>query len=149
MAAKPRPYRRILTSALHRRFVHASALSLLVCYAISVLIGDKSSLFWALFPLGSCGIRTVLLFISPLAIFVLRVGQMHIGSRTTSSSLNTFHYLFPLHVIQTLGWYIFSAWWFSELYKWSAPISAHLEWVKRGRYVGGTSGKRNDWLRSS
>ncbi|KAL3437676.1 nucleoporin protein Ndc1-Nup [Aspergillus tetrazonus] len=132
MAAKPRPYRRILTSALHRRFVHASALSLLVCYAISVLIGDKSSLFWALFPLGSCGIRTVLLFISPLAIFVLRVGQMHIGSRTTSSSLNTFHYLFPLHVIQTFGWYIFSAWWFSELYKWSAPTSAHLEWVKRG-----------------
>ncbi|KAL4740319.1 nucleoporin protein Ndc1-Nup [Aspergillus similis] len=132
MAAKPRPYRRILTSALHRRFVHASALSLLVCYAISVLIGDKSSLFWALFPLGSCGIRTVLLFISPLAIFVLRVGQMHIGSRTTGSSFNTFQYLFPLHVIQTFGWYIFSAWWFSELYKWSSPISAHLEWVKRG-----------------
>ncbi|KAL5000718.1 nucleoporin protein Ndc1-Nup [Aspergillus recurvatus] len=132
MAAKPRLYRRILTSALHRRFVHASALSLLVCYVISVLIGDKSSLFWALFPLGSCGIRTVLLFISPLAIFVLRVGQMHIGSRTTGSSFNTFQYLFPLHVIQTFGWYIFSAWWFSELYKWSSPISAHLEWVKRG-----------------
>ncbi|KAL5050328.1 hypothetical protein BDW71DRAFT_173620 [Aspergillus fruticulosus] len=132
MAAKPRPYRRILTSALHRRFVHASALSLLVCYAISVLIGDNSSLFWALFPLGSCGIRTVLLFISPLAIFVLRVGQMHIGSRTTGSSINTFQYLFPLHVVQTFGWYIFSAWWFSELYKWSSPINAHLEWVKRG-----------------
>ncbi|KAL6234186.1 hypothetical protein BDW75DRAFT_241293 [Aspergillus navahoensis] len=132
MASNPRPYRRILTSALHRRFVHASALSLLVCYAISVLIGDKSSLFWALFPLGSCGIRTVLLFISPLAIFVLRVGQMHVGSRTTSSSFNTFQHLFPLHLIQTFGWYIFSAWWFSELYKWSSPISAHLEWVKRG-----------------
>lgn len=42
-AAKPRPYRRILTSALHRRFVHASALSVLVCYIISVVIGDKSS----------------------------------------------------------------------------------------------------------
>ncbi|KAL4906468.1 hypothetical protein BDW74DRAFT_132919 [Aspergillus multicolor] len=132
MAAQPRPYRRILTSALHRRFVHASAISLLVCYATSVLIGDNSSLFWALFPFGSCGIRTVLLFISPLAIFVLRVGQMHIGSRTTSSSLGTFHYIFPLHVIQTFGWYIFSAWWFSELYKWSSPTSAHLEWVKRG-----------------
>ncbi|KAL4878554.1 nucleoporin protein Ndc1-Nup [Aspergillus karnatakaensis] len=131
-AAKPRPYRRILTSALHRRFVHASALSLLVCYLIAVLIGDKSSFFWALFPIGSCGIRTVLLFISSLAIFVLRVGQMHIGPRTTSSSFHTLKHLFPLHVIQTFGWYFFSAWWFSELYKWSSPHSAQLEWVKRG-----------------
>ncbi|KAL4956563.1 nucleoporin protein Ndc1-Nup [Aspergillus filifer] len=131
MAPKPRPYRRILTSALHRRFVHASALSILVCYAISVLIGDKSSLFWALFPIGSCGIRTVLLFISSLAIFVLRVGQMHIGSRTTGSAIQTARYLFPLHVLQTFGWYLFSAWWFSEIYKWSSPISAQLEWVKR------------------
>ncbi|KAL4809039.1 nucleoporin protein Ndc1-Nup [Aspergillus unguis] len=130
--AKPRPYRRILTSALHRRFVHASALSILVCYLISVFIGSNSSLFWAVFPIGSCGIRTVLLFISSLAIFVLRVGQMHIGSRTTVSSVNTFQYLFPLHVIQTFGWYIFSAWWFSEIYKWSSSVDAHLEWVKRG-----------------
>ncbi|KAL2809972.1 nucleoporin protein Ndc1-Nup [Aspergillus granulosus] len=131
-AAKPRPYRRILTSALHRRFVHASALSILVCYLISILIGDKSSFFWAIFPIGACGIRTVLLFISSLSIFVLRVGQMHIGSRTTGSAIHTFKHLFPLHVFQTLGWYLFSAWWFSEIYKWSASTSAHLEWVKRG-----------------
>ncbi|KAL4873171.1 hypothetical protein BDV12DRAFT_160513 [Aspergillus spectabilis] len=131
-ATKPRPYLRILTSALHRRFVHASALSLLVCYLISILIGDKSSFFWALFPIGSCGIRTVLLFISSLAIFVLRVGQMHIGSRTTGSSIQTLKHLFPFHVVQTFGWYIFSAWWFSEVYKWSSPHSAQLEWVKRG-----------------
>lgn len=38
-----RPYRRILTSALHRRFVHASALSLLVSYIIAIAIGEKSS----------------------------------------------------------------------------------------------------------
>ncbi|KAL3468307.1 nucleoporin protein Ndc1-Nup [Aspergillus heterothallicus] len=131
-AAKPRPYRRILTSALHRRFVHASALSILVCYLISILIGDKSSFFWAIFPIGACGIRTVLLFISSLSVFVLRVGQMHIGSRTTSSAIHTFKHLFPLHVLQTLGWYLFSAWWFSEIYKWSASTNAHLEWVKRG-----------------
>ncbi|KAL3485943.1 nucleoporin protein Ndc1-Nup [Aspergillus germanicus] len=131
-AAKPRPYRRILTSALHRRFVHASALSILVCYFISIFIGDKSSFFWAVFPIGACGIRTVLLFISSLSVFVLRVGQMHIGSRTTSSAIHTFKHLFPLHVLQTFAWYLFSAWWFSEIYKWSASTSAHLEWVKRG-----------------
>ncbi|KAL2801480.1 nucleoporin protein Ndc1-Nup [Aspergillus keveii] len=131
-AAKPRPYRRILTSALHRRFVHASALSILVCYFISIFIGDKSSFFWAVFPIGACGIRTVLLFISSLSVFVLRVGQMHIGSRTTGSAIHTFKHLFPLHVLQTFAWYLFSAWWFSEIYKWSASTSAHLEWVKRG-----------------
>ncbi|KAL3481615.1 nucleoporin protein Ndc1-Nup [Aspergillus californicus] len=130
--AKPRPYRRILTSALHRRFVHASALSLLVCYLISILIGDKSSFFWALFPVGASGIRAVLLFISSLSIFVLRVGQMHIGSRMTGSAINTFRYLFPLDILQTFAWYLLSAWWFSEIYKWSSPISAHLEWVNRG-----------------
>ncbi|KAJ0420734.1 nucleoporin protein Ndc1-Nup [Aspergillus carlsbadensis] len=131
-AAKPRPYRRILTSALHRRFVHASALSILVCYLISIFIGDKSSFFWAVFPIGACGIRTVLLSISSLCVFVLRVGQMHIGSRTTGSAIHTFKHLFPLHVLQTFAWYLFSAWWFSEIYKWSASTSAHLEWVKRG-----------------
>lgn len=45
-AARPRPYRRILTSALHRRFVHASALALSVCYFVAFLLGDKSSCKW-------------------------------------------------------------------------------------------------------
>ncbi|KAI9930867.1 hypothetical protein ASPWEDRAFT_100359 [Aspergillus wentii DTO 134E9] len=132
-AAQPRPYRRILTSALHRRFVHASALALLVCYITAILIGDKSSFLWSWFPIGGCGIRTVLLSLSSLVIFVLRVGQMHIGSRTTSSSLGSFKLMVPLDVLQTFGWYLFSAWWFSEIYKWSSSSSAQLEWVKRGR----------------
>ncbi|KAJ5105426.1 hypothetical protein NUU61_002773 [Penicillium alfredii] len=132
-AAQPRPYRRILTSALHRRFVHASALALLVCYVVAIAIGDKSSLLWSWFPIGTCGIRTLLLFVSSLAVFVLRVGQMHIGSRTTQSSLGTFRYLFPLNIAQTFGWYLFSAWWFTEIYLWSSSASAHLELVNRGR----------------
>ncbi|KAJ5610373.1 hypothetical protein N7510_007092 [Penicillium lagena] len=132
-AAQPRPYRRIVTSALHRRFVHASALALLVCYIIAIAIGDKSSFLWSWFPIGACGIRTVLLFLSSLVVFVLRVGQLHIGSRTTTSSLTTFKYLFPLHLIQTFGWYLFSAWWFTEIYLWSSSATAHLEMVNRGR----------------
>lgn len=87
------------------------------------------------FPIGPCGFRAILLFISCLAIFVLRVGQMHIGSRTTSSPLSTIKYLFPLRICQTFAWYLFSAWWFSEIYTWSCSASAQLEWVKRGRYV--------------
>ncbi|KAJ9354270.1 hypothetical protein DTO027B9_4896 [Paecilomyces variotii] len=132
--ARPRPYRRILTSALHRRFVHASALSLAVCYLVAFFTGVKSSFFWAWFPFGPCGIRTLLLFICPLSVFVLRVGQMHIGARTTSSPLGTIKHLFPLHIIQTFGWYFFSAWWFSEVYVWSSSSDADLGWVKPGRH---------------
>lgn len=91
--------------------------------------------FWSWFPIGGCGIRTVLLFVSYLVVFVLRVGQMHIGSRTTTSPIATGKHLLPFHFIQTFGWYLFSAWWFSEIYKWSRPLSAELEWVKLGRYV--------------
>ncbi|CAI7564676.1 unnamed protein product [Penicillium glandicola] len=128
-----RPYRRILTSALHRRFVHASALSLLVSYIIAIAIGEKSSLFWLWFPFGSCGVRTALLFISSLTIFVLRVSQMHIGSRTASSSFGTLKSFTLLQVAQTFGWYIFSAWWFTQIYVWSSSADSNLELVKRGR----------------
>ncbi|CRL18761.1 Nucleoporin protein Ndc1-Nup [Penicillium camemberti] len=128
-----RPYRRILTSALHRRFVHASALSLLVSYIIAIAIGEKSSLFWLWFPFGSCGVRTALLFISSLTIFVLRVSQMHIGSRTASSSFGIFRSFTLLQIAQTFGWYIFSAWWFTVVYVWSSSIDSNLELVKRGR----------------
>ncbi|KAJ6002702.1 hypothetical protein N7451_005249 [Penicillium sp. IBT 35674x] len=132
-ATQPRPYRRILTSSLHRRFVHASALALLVCYGIAIAIGNKTSFFWSWFPIGSCGVRAVLLFISSFVIFVLRVGQMHLGSRTTTSSLATLKYLFPLQVAQTFAWYLFSAWWFTEIYIWSSSTGAHLQMVNRGR----------------
>ncbi|PYH47495.1 nucleoporin NDC1 [Aspergillus saccharolyticus JOP 1030-1] len=132
-AARPRPYRRILTSALHRRFVHASALALLVCYIVAFAMGEKSSWLWSWFPIGACGIRAVLLSLCSLVIFVLRVGQMHLGARTTVSSISTFKQLIPFEAFQTFGWYIFSAWWFNEIYRWSSPLSARLEWVNRAR----------------
>ncbi|KAA8649131.1 nucleoporin NDC1 [Aspergillus tanneri] len=58
---------------------------------------------------------------------------MHIGSRTTSSPIATLKYLVPLDILQTFGWYLFSAWWFSEIFKWSSPTGAQLEWVKQAR----------------
>lgn len=90
------PYRQFLTPALHRRFTSAAFITLVVCYAEAVLIADKSSsksepqvqknsktdivaVFWFWFPIGPAGIRTLLLFISSLPIFVLRAGQMHLG----------------------------------------------------------------------
>lgn len=99
------------------------------------LIKVPYAVFWLWFPFGSCGVRTALLFISSLTIFVLRVSQMHIGSRTASSSFGTLRSLTLLQIAQTFGWYIFSAWWFTVVYVWSSSSDSNLELVKRGRYV--------------
>ena len=99
------------------------------------LIKLPYAVFWLWFPFGSCGVRTVLLFISSLTIFVLRVSQMHIGSRTASSSFGTLTSFTLLQIAQTFGWYIFSAWWFTLIYVWSSSSDSNLELVKRGRWV--------------
>ena len=161
-------YRDFLTPALHRRFTSAALIILVICYAEAVLIADASSskfeeqllkhsgsdivaVIWFWFPIGPAGIRTLLLFVSALSIFVLRIAQLHLGmiwrmpeknrvlkrasgARTTASPFETFTtYLFRLNTFQTLGWYIFSAWWFSEVYMWSVPDSANLGWVAAGK----------------
>lgn len=76
-----------------------------------------------------------MIFLSALLVFVLRVSQMHLGPRTTPSSLSTLKYLFPLQIAQTFCCYLFSAWWFTEVYLWSSSKEAQLDIVKRGRYV--------------
>ena len=98
-----------------------------ICTNINLLVFWS----WIFFPL----FRTLLLFISSLAIFVLRVAQLHFGARTTASAFETFRqYAFHINTVQTLAWYFFSAWWFSEVYIWSASASANLSWTKIGKY---------------
>ncbi|KAL9073239.1 MAG: hypothetical protein Q9161_003071 [Pseudevernia consocians] len=158
------PYRQFLTPALHRRFTSAALITLVVCYAEAVLIADKSSsesdseilkrlrayivaVFWSWFPVGPAGIRTLLLFVSALSIFVLRVAQLHLGTRTTAAPFETFtRYLFRLDTLQTLGWYLFSAWWFSEVYMWSVPGSANLGWVAAGNVTLPVTQAKNDTI---
>ena len=144
-------YREFLTPALHRRFSRAAGLTLLVCYVEAIAIGDKSSrklfsrlfllpltnwyeVLWSWFPIGPVTIRTLLLFIAALLVFLLRVAQMHFGCRTTDSSFDTFkQYLFRFNTLQTLVCYFFSAWWFSEVYIWSMTADTDLQWVAEGK----------------
>lgn len=42
-------------------------------------MADLLGVLWSWFPLGPAGIRTLLLFISALSVFVLRVAQLHLG----------------------------------------------------------------------
>ncbi|KAI9785745.1 MAG: hypothetical protein M1839_008762 [Geoglossum umbratile] len=59
---------------------------------------------------------------------------MHVGARVTLSPFDTFKtYLIRYNTIQTLGWYTFSAWWFSEVYIWSASDDSNLNWVVKAK----------------
>ncbi|KAL8980735.1 MAG: hypothetical protein Q9177_005794 [Variospora cf. flavescens] len=131
---RTRLYREFLTPALHRRFTQAAGVSLLLSYITAIVIGDKTSLIWAWFPLGRAGIRTLLLFLSPLLVFVLRVAQLHCGSRSTTSPFQTFRqYLQRRDILETSFCYAFSAVLFSEVYIWSVSKEANLNWVVQGR----------------
>ena len=89
-------------------------------------------LWW--FPIGTTGIRTLLLFLSPLALFVLRVAQLHFEAFSTKSPFETVtKRLVRLEVLQTFAWYLFSAWWFGEVYIWSASDGANLGWIAEGK----------------
>ena len=56
------------------------------------------------------------------------------GTRTaTSPSATVVQYLFRLDTIQTVFWYFFSAWFFTEIYIWSAAPSADLGWIASGK----------------
>lgn len=76
-APRARPYRDFLTPALHRRFTKAFGLAIGVCYIESILLSDLSDPLWSWFPLGFAGIRTLLLCVPLLAVFLLRVQRNH------------------------------------------------------------------------
>ncbi|KAM5469658.1 hypothetical protein MauCBS54593_004212 [Microsporum audouinii] len=59
---------------------------------------------------------------------------MHVGARIATSHFHNFRLsALSFTCIQTVIWYLFSAWWFSEVYKWSSPADAKLNWVNPGK----------------
>ncbi|ETI22324.1 hypothetical protein G647_06398 [Cladophialophora carrionii CBS 160.54] len=127
--APPRLYRRFVTSALHKRFVHAALLSLLVALGNAFWLGSNQDLFWSWFPFGPAGIKALLFFLSSLLIFTLQIATLRIGERTTTSPLVTFRASFlSAATVQTVILYLMSGWWFTEAYIWSAP---DLGWITR------------------
>lgn len=86
------------------------------------------------FPLGLTGIRTLLLFVSALSIYVLRVAQWHVGRRQTPTQAQTFtKYFFRLSTVVTLIAYSFSAMMFVETYIWSRGPKDRLAFIEAGR----------------
>ena len=64
-------------------------------------------------------------------IFILRVAQLHVGLRTSNSAYRTFTiYAGRFETLQTAGWYLLSAYLFSEIYIWSAFKGNDLSRIK-------------------
>jgi nucleoporin NDC1 len=134
LGAQVRPYRDYLTPALHRRFNKASRYTLLLCYAIACWMGEWDSLLWLWFPLGPTGIRTLLLFIPALTVYVLRVAQWHVGHRHTLTRAHSFQkYFFRKETAITAAFYLFSAWLFNQVYMWSRTEKSKLAYTDAGR----------------
>ena len=88
--------------------------------------------FWLWFPIGPAGICSLLLFTSALIVFILRVANLHFGERLTISPASTFlQCILGWTGLQTLAFYLFSAWFFSEIYVFSGP--SYLRWVHEGK----------------
>ncbi|ROV92542.1 hypothetical protein VMCG_08947 [Cytospora schulzeri] len=123
------PYRDFLQPALQRRFSTTAAVLLGIAFVEAVIFANWHSLFWAVFPIGPTGIRTFFLFLSGLAVLVLRIAQYHVGLRTSTSGLQTFiQYAPTIQTIEAIITYTLSSWLFSQVYLWSAPTE-DLAWV--------------------
>ena len=89
---------------------------------------------WSWFPIGPAGIRTLLLFVPALIIYILRVAQWHVGQRNTDTPWHTFRKQAIRHsTFSTILGYSLSAWFYSEVYIWSRPPSARLGFTDSGK----------------
>ncbi|KAJ4403568.1 hypothetical protein N0V91_006441 [Didymella pomorum] len=129
-----RPYRDYLTPALHSRFIRASRYTFVLCYAIALWQSKWDNFLWIWLPFGPTGIRTLLLFIPALTIYLLRIAQWHVGPRQTLTRAETFQkYFLRKNTILTLAFYAFSAWLFNETYVWSRTVEDKLNFTELGR----------------
>ncbi|EME38555.1 hypothetical protein DOTSEDRAFT_57605 [Dothistroma septosporum NZE10] len=125
-----RLYKEFLTPALHRRFINAVGILFAVCYVSGIIITNFSgTLITVWFPIGPAGARASLLLITSLSVLVVRVANMHIGERHTTSGAELAYDLVWRRLGQTLhtvGWYAFAGWLFGEFYVWTRGDSAEL-----------------------
>ncbi|KAL5402429.1 hypothetical protein PMIN06_001979 [Paraphaeosphaeria minitans] len=129
-----RPYRDFATPVLHKRFTNAAVYTLGLCWAISVWQGTWTHYLWSWFPMGPVGVRTLLLFISALIIYILRIAQYHIGQRNTESGSGTFaKYAFTASTVMVFVSYLLSAFLFVEIYIWTQPESKKLRYTDQGK----------------
>lgn len=76
----------------------------------------------------------MLLFVSALIIFVLRIAQYHVGERNTQARWETFtKYAFTSRTVATIVCYAMSAGFYGEIYIWTQPESKKLGYTDQGK----------------
>ncbi|RMZ88340.1 hypothetical protein DV736_g4425, partial [Chaetothyriales sp. CBS 134916] len=105
--AKPRPYRRFLTSALHSRFLHSLFVALLLAQGLAVILGPKNS-------------KLIVVLISTLKIETATPTSPVAGFLSTILSLTT---------ASTIALYVVSGYWFSAVYTFYSPS---MSWIQKG-----------------
>ncbi|CAN8103353.1 unnamed protein product [Discula destructiva] len=125
------PYKDFLQPSLQRRFSSTSTILLVIAYTEAVLLAFVRSpsaifsswwsLFFILFPIGPTGIRAFFLFLSGLAVVILRIAQYHVGMRTTNSGFQTaLKYAASSQTLEAIVSYTLSSLLFSQVYLWSS-----------------------------
>ncbi|KAK0634506.1 nucleoporin protein Ndc1-Nup [Bombardia bombarda] len=124
------PYKDLLQPALQRRFISTVLFLIAIVYIQAVYLSSWDSFFWTWFPLGPTGVRAVLLLVCGLIIIILRISQYHVGLRTADSAFANFaKHALQFQTAETAVSYTVSAYIFSQLYLWSLPKEAGLEWI--------------------
>ncbi|KAL5615144.1 hypothetical protein BROUX41_005201 [Berkeleyomyces rouxiae] len=82
------PYKDFLQAALHKRFLTTAAALIITAYSEAMLLAPWTSYLWTWFPIGPTGLRALFILLSGIWVLFLRIGQYHVGIRTSTSSFN-------------------------------------------------------------
>lgn len=128
--ARKAPYKDFLQPWMQRRFASALLMLLAMSYVESVALSSWDSLIWSWFPIGIAGIRAVSIFGCVLLVIVLRIAHPHVGTRSTNSPLETFRQnILSIAAFETILTYTLSAFFFSQIYRWTIADAANLQWI--------------------
>lgn len=76
----------------------------------------------------------LLLFVSALIIYILRISQYHVGQRNTPTASETFgKYAFTARTVSVMVSYLLSAFLFGEIYIWTQPEGKKLGYTDQGK----------------
>ncbi|RPA90652.1 hypothetical protein L873DRAFT_400066 [Choiromyces venosus 120613-1] len=138
-SAPPRPppphYQTFLTPVLHRRFAKACSVGFIACYVEAFVISNKSSFFWAIFPLGWTGLQAIILFLlSVLPVLILRISQLHVGARSHATVFHAMKaYIGSFSTYSTFLTHSFASLVFVLLYLWSGSKEDRLSFIIEGK----------------
>ncbi|KKA28002.1 hypothetical protein TD95_004855 [Thielaviopsis punctulata] len=136
------PYKDFLQAALHRRFLSIALVLIITAYVEAVLLAPWTSYLWAWFPVGPTGLRTSFLLLSGIWVLFLRIGQYHVGFRTSTSCLNgLIHNTLKMQTAEVFFAYFVSTAFFGPVFLATRSSSAQMNLIQ---HLGGDRARINE-----